>query len=177
MIRYALPHEKHNPYSTKFINISQTGLAFLVSQKVLREGFPHVGESIKIEVPVPGGDQFAWWAKVVRIEEYENPWKRFESDNFWNEDLVMVAVRFENLPVGHLDILRTGLAKRFEEITAEEALHRRRELVEWWNLHWRSLFLYAVMTLMTFGLLYWLSLPGENYDAQHGSPWGQRFKF
>ena len=177
MIRYALPHEKHNPYQTKYINISQTGLAFIVSQRALRNGFPLVGDNIKVEVPVPGGDQFAWWAKIIRIEEYENPWKRFESDSFWDEDLVMVAVRFDNLPVGHAETLRVGLVKRFDEIKLEQAKNRRREMAEWWALNYKSLLLYIAMTLLTFAVLYWLSIPDANYDAHIGSPWGQRFRF
>lgn len=177
MIRYALPHEKSNPYTTKFINISQTGLAFVVSQRALRDGFPVVGEKIKLEVPVPGGDQFAWWATVIRIEEYENPWRRFESDNFMTENQVMVAVRFDELPGAHANLLQVGLTRRFEEIATEEALLRRRELQDWLSNNWRSFFLYAIMTLMTFGLLYWLSQPADNYDVHRGSPWGERYKF
>ena len=177
MIRYALPHEKSNPYSTKFINISQTGLAFVVSQRALRDGFPVVGEKIKLEVPVPGGDQFAWWATVIRIEEYENPWRRFDSDNFMTEAQVMVAVRFDELPTGHVATLQTGLSKRFEEIATEESLLRRKELQHWLELNWRSFFLYAIMTAMTFALLYWLSQPTDNYDINRGAPWGERYKF
>lgn len=177
MIRYALPNEKHNPFTTKFINISQTGLAFIVSQQALSNGFPFVGESIKVEVPVPGAEQFAWWAKIIRIEEYENPWKRFESDAFWNENLVMVAVRFDNLPQGHAEILQAGLTKKFEEVAAEQAKYRRRELIEWWSANWRDLCLYLLMTVLTFGILYWLSLPASNYDVHRGAPWGERWKF
>lgn len=177
MIRYALPHEKNNPYTTKFINISQTGLAFIVSQRSLREGFPHVGEKIKLEVPVPGGDQFAWWATVIRIEEYQNPWRRFESDHFMHENQVMVAVRFDELPNSHYALLKSGLSQRFEEIATERAMLRRKALETWVAQNWRSLFLYAMMTAMTFALLYWLSQPAENYDAQRGAPWGERYKF
>lgn len=177
MIRYALPNEKNNPYITKFIDISQSGLAFVISQRALRDGFPHVGESLKIEVPVPGGEQFAWWAKVTRIQEYENPWKRFDSDGFWNETVVLVAVVFENLPDGHAAALKTGLSKKFEEIAIEKAKYRRKEIIEWWGLNWRSILLYTLMTLMTFALLFWLSEPTANYDAHRGSPWGERYKF
>ena len=64
IFRYALNDQRMRPHSTRFLNLSETGVAFLVDQGVV----PRIGETIKVEFPLPGGDQVAWWARVVRIE-------------------------------------------------------------------------------------------------------------
>src|SRR5690606_17849126 len=69
-MRFAHKEDSGHVYTTRFVDISLTGLAFITD----RENAPFIYDMIKIEIPLPGGQQVAWWAKVVRIEEY-NPQK------------------------------------------------------------------------------------------------------
>ncbi len=158
---------------TLLLNLSESGAAFLTTSAARIE----VGERIKVEVPVPSGEQIAWWARVVRVEEYE-PRNWFgKRDAFSGPTRLMVGLRFEDLPGGHAKALRKGIEQSFIKAVREQRYRT-------WN-YYRIIFLqhlpkfiaYAALTALTFWFLYWISLPSDNYDSKRGAPWGQRFKF
>ena len=53
----------------------------------------HFAERIKVEIPIPSGDQIAWWGSVMRLEEYQGRSWGFQKDPFETPKLV-VGVRF-----------------------------------------------------------------------------------
>src|SRR5580693_6706645 len=77
---------------TTLLNISETGLAITVDAHAA----PTVGERMKVELPVPGGEQIAWWAIVVRTELVTPNWWSSEADAA--EERILVALKFEELP-------------------------------------------------------------------------------
>lgn len=158
-------------HQTRLLNISETGLALLIDASAA----PHVNEHLRVELPVPGGEQIAWWAVVVRTE--------IQSPNWWSpkaqgaEEKVVVALRFDELPKGHRTTIRRGLEARFLEDLRER---RQRQLLYlqhlWIRYTWQILF-YVACAVGTFAMIYFLSRPSANYDAEHGAPWGERFHF
>ena len=156
---------------TTLVNLSRTGLAFLVE----REFAPLLGDLIKVEFNVPGNEQkVAWWARVVRTEEYtQNIWWMKEDPKF--RDLITIGIHFQELPEGHQSQIQTGIDQRLEQLVREYRKLQGQRLWAWWK--WRGFriaaFLFAALAVL-WGL-YLLSLPSENYDAHRGSPWGERF--
>lgn len=173
MMRFAADNEQHRTYSTQFYNVSESGLAFIVDRK----SAPRVGDLIKLEFSIPGGDQIAWFAKVVRIEEHQvAPWWSERRDREEVRD-VLIGVTFQALPEGHRRAIRQHLQTRFQEVVRENKRRRLRHLALFIAEHGWQLVVYAIAALLTFSMLYLLSRPGPNYDPQKGAPWGQRFKF
>ena len=112
---------------TSMVNLSETGVAFLIDPVLA----PELGETVKIEIPIPGADQIAWFAQVVRIEMYEpRQWWFFKPDQTQQQDRarVLVGLRFEELPFGHQKAIRKGLEKSFLEALRAE---RQRKLQYW----------------------------------------------
>lgn len=175
IMRYS-PENRHGPTSTEstvLINLSETGVAFLVDSKTdLR-----VHERIKVEIPIPGGDQIAWWGTVVRMEEYTSPDWGFRQDSFNDQTKFLVGVRFDLLPHQHSRSIRKGIEKTFMQIMRDQQYRT--------GIYYRNLAIQKVLTVTTIVLLtvaaiafMWLiTRPSANYDAKKGAPWGQRFKF
>lgn len=157
---------------TLLLNLSESGVAFLASSHTPLE----VGERIKVEIPVPGEDQIAWWARVVRIEEY-SPRSWFRRDDFTEPTHLLVGLRFEALPEAHTRRIRKGLERSFLQVLRDQRYRKWMYYRVWAQQHALQLLAYALITAAAAGLLYWLSLPDDRYDAKRGSPWGQRFKF
>ncbi|MCB0364095.1 MAG: PilZ domain-containing protein [Bdellovibrionaceae bacterium] len=169
-LRFAYQDDRKHTFSTRFLNVSETGLAFVVD----RDCVPHIGDFIKVEFPVPGQEQVAWFARVVRIEEYRPPraWqKRLDKEN----DEVMVAVRFHDLPDGHRSTIRDGLNHKFNEVLKERQKDSVFQLLSYITAHFWKACLYLGLALATFGILYAFSRPTPKYDKDRGSPWGQRY--
>ena len=174
IMRYALDHNRTDIYTTTFINLSITGLAFIADPA----SAPPIGSLIKMEFPVPGAEQIAWWGKVVRIQEYRSlPTWYFNHGIPPESNDVLVAVNFEDLPEGHKNHIIEGLRHKAAEMARHQRLQMTENLFEFIKIHHRKILLFAACTFFTVSLLFWLSRPSENYDAQRGSPWGQRFKF
>lgn len=172
MLRFAPNHVHNRSFSTRFVNVSESGLAFVID----RASAPRIGEFLKVEFPVPGGEQIAWFAKVVRLEEVDkHPW--------WNRQAlaedpgVLVGLQFHQLPRGHREAIRVHLQEKFHEIIKTRRSAKWRVVNEFLREYGWKIFMYAISTLLTFGILYLISRPTPSYDPEHGSPWGQRFKF
>lgn len=135
---------------TSMVNLSETGLAFLIDPILA----PELGETIKIEIPIPGSEQIAWFAQVVRIEMYEaRQWWFFKTDQP-DQARVLVGLRFEELPFGHQKAIRKGLEKSFLEALRAE----RQRRIQYWKhflfingpkiLMWTLIFSAAVTILI-----------------------------
>lgn len=159
---------------TLLYNLSETGAAFLTTQPRLFE----LGDFIKVEIPIPNGDQFASWARVVRIEEFEysSHWTTSRHAIF-EKEVYLVATKFESLPKGHVRALRKGIEQCFIQAMRDQQYRN-------W-LYYKALFstylipglIYFFLTLLAVGFIYYFSLPDPQYDSKKGAPWGQRFKF
>ncbi|HMN66931.1 MAG TPA: PilZ domain-containing protein [Bdellovibrionales bacterium] len=160
---------------TLLVNLSESGLAFLVPNGTKLE----IGERIMVEIPIPGGEQLAWWARVIRMQlHHSRGWFSARArNNPQDGSQVMVGLAFEPLPPGHSRALKKGIEKSFLAAMREQ---RQRNLLYYKVLLTQNilpLMGYVILTLLAFGFLYYISLPDENYDAKRGAPWGQRFKF
>jgi hypothetical protein len=158
---------------TILLNLSETGAAFLAPAGMRFE----MGDLIKVEIPVPNGDQVAWWGRIIRLEEYEPRQWLFSRDPFRDIAMTMVGLRFEKLPEPHTRTIRKGIERSFLQAMRDQ---RYRTFMYYRVLFVQNIFQilgYLALTIAAFGLLYWLSRPSENYDSKRGAPWGQRFKF
>lgn len=174
-MRFSLEHTigEGGIEQTILINLSESGAAFLVSAGA----DPRVGERIKVEVPIPGGDQFAWWGKVVRTSEYEpNRWS-FGHDRFAGENKILIALKFDELPESGAKAIRSGLKNSYMQAMRDQQFRT-------WQYHKNTLlqhvikfFVFTLLTALVLGFIYWFSLPDAKYDAKRGTPWGERFKF
>ncbi|MEK6556475.1 MAG: PilZ domain-containing protein, partial [Bdellovibrionota bacterium] len=118
-MRFAQKGELGRSHITHFVDISMSGLAFITD----RETAPFLFEMIKIEIPLDGGEQVAWWAKVVRVEAYE-PQKWYLKKADMDETKVMVAVQYHDLPMGHLQKIKKTLDHKFVELEREKVAER-----------------------------------------------------
>lgn len=172
MVRYA-PEHSRGPmavHKTKLINLSETGLAITMDANAA----PRVGERMKVELPIPGVEgQLAWWAIVVRVQLQESNWWTVDAD----EDNVLVALRFQELPDGHRKAIQSGLEAKFFEALRER---RRKQLIfvkQKIAEHGLKIFAWTILAITAAAALYILSRPSDNYDSERGSPWGRRFQF
>jgi hypothetical protein len=115
ILNFSKQSETGSKHTTKIINISTTGIAFVVS----RWQAPRIGDLIKIEFPIPAGDQVAWWAKVVRIESYTDQRWWDSSDSFDSPEEVVIAVTYIDLPEGHRKEIQKGLDERYQQLKKE----------------------------------------------------------
>ena len=119
-------NEHGRKHATRIVNISSTGIAFLVE----KSDAPSIGEHIKIEFPIPGGEQAAWWAKVVRMEAYsDNPWWD-SKDSHESHHQVLVGLMYIDLPEGHRKAIQKGLHHRYQELKKQYYLEWARDLKE-----------------------------------------------
>jgi hypothetical protein len=158
---------------TVLVNLSETGVAFLAPPTKAFD----IGELIKVEVPIPKGDQIAWWARVVRIEEYGGRLWYFSRDPFRDDPKLLIALRFEKLPEPHTRAIRKGIEESFLQAMRDQRyrtwMYYRVLLLK----HMYQILFYIAISAAAFALLYWLAQPDENYDSKRGAPWGQRFKW
>lgn len=157
-------------HSSELLNISATGLAFRAHANARLE----MGEKIKIEFPIPGFRQVAWWGTVVRIQKQEKrDWFGDPIEN--QEDEFIVGVHFSDMPLKHRDIISKEIDRKFQKIEQQK---RRAVFVQTITFAKEYGFKILVLVLgafIAFLLLYFLSRPSINYHPSLGSPWGRRF--
>ncbi|MCB0355431.1 MAG: PilZ domain-containing protein [Bdellovibrionales bacterium] len=112
-LKFAPDGDYQHIFTTRLVNISISGLAFITTV----DQAPKKGDLIKMEFPIPGGEQIAWWGKVVRIENYsaKKSWQP-QSEDFYDKKEILVAVKFESLPDGHMQRIRSGLLAKAQEL-------------------------------------------------------------
>lgn len=95
LIRVAGPKQTPWEEGTEILNISNTGLCFTAPEILL----PRHGEYIRVQFDVPGSQQMACHAKVVRIERL-------------NPEMSLVGIEFESLNPSQQWNLSRGLKKK-----------------------------------------------------------------
>ena len=158
---------------TVLLNLSETGMAFLVERG--RE--PHLGDRVKVEIPIPGGDQIAWWAAVVRVEEFESTGWLYSRDPFETDNQILIGLRFDKLPEPHSRAIRQGIHASFMQAMREQRMRTTAYYKAFFVDKVGKVIVYAILSLIAFGIVYWLAQPDAHYDAKRGAPWGERFKF
>ncbi len=170
MVRFAHEAEKGQSYWTKVVDISMTGMSFVVE----RENAPFMFDQIKVEIPLDDGQQIAWWGKVVRMEEYATHKWYLNPSDFKSDEQILIAVKFEGLPAAQANAIRVALEKKFAEVEADTRRRWRKQVAMLWSHYtWEFLF-YVAVVLAGVSILWALSRPTATYSADKGSPWGQR---
>lgn len=106
-------------------NVSSTGLAFTISQY----GCPAIGCDIKFEFNVPNESQIAWWGRVVRVKPF-SPFSLWQSNqtnlptDLQADNLVLVAIEFDHMPLGHQNTIRSGIKKRLKQFKKAQNISR-----------------------------------------------------
>jgi hypothetical protein len=172
-MRYASDQGPAGVFKTRLVNLSETGAAFLVDRSMA----PHIGDAVKVEIPIPGLDQIAWFGTVVRMEAYESGSWWADPDPFADEEKMLVGVQFQRLPSGHRQAIKRGLEDQFLRELRERRRRQQLYLQQWIAENALKFMGYIALTLAAFWFLYFLSMPSANYSADKGSPWGQRFIF
>lgn len=158
---------------TTLLNISETGAAIEMDL----HSCPHLGERLAVELPVPGGEQIAWFARVVRTQiKKQNWWARAPKGGHEIEK-VIVALQFESLPAGHRKAIRKGLDEKFLEELRERRARQWLYLKTIWIENTWKILGYAFGIAVVAAVIYFLARPTPNYDPKYGTPWGQRFQF
>lgn len=102
-MRYAGMETRGISLKAQILNLSTTGLAFIVDSKHA----PSIGEMLKLEFSLPGGRQIAWFATVVRLER-KNEW----SPEFGRREYTLVGLRFRQLPAPFEKAIRRCVERR-----------------------------------------------------------------
>jgi hypothetical protein len=146
---FALDSEKGKKHATQVANISETGLAFVAKDYEA----PSIGEMIKVEFTVPGEGKMAWFAKVVRVEEYYDVRWWDPQDEFESPSEVMVAVKYVDMPEKHKAVIHRGLETRFEQIRKARFQQSVRALTvfllkNFWNFVLFTLCLFTALAIL-----------------------------
>lgn len=149
-------HGKGAPIQqTMLINLSETGVAFLTDSA---QGFG-LGDHMMVEIPIPNGEQIAWWGKVVRIEEYEPRQWFFKKDPFFDHPKMIVGVRFDELPAGHSRALRKGIEKSFLKAMRDQRYRTWLYYRTFFLQHSLQIMSYIILTALAVGFIYYFSRP------------------
>lgn len=109
LVRVSGPQQIPWEESTEIKNISLSGLVFTAPAELC----PIVGEFIKIQFQVPGGQQMACHGLVSRLEAY-------------GRTEMLVGVQFYKLEMPHRIALLQGLAQRLKDQIQQEAKFENR---------------------------------------------------
>lgn len=159
-------------YSTLFVNLSSTGLAFVVDDAQA----PQLGARIKIEFTIPGDQRIAWFGEVVRIETFDPKKWYLNPKDFEHRSTQLIGIRFLEMPIAHRKAINKALNQKFLRLVKNQRWNSLLAFLRYGIHHFGKPFLVASLFGATFYFLYWISRPSENYDAQRGAPWGQRFQ-
>ena len=174
-VRFARKEDTEQSYTTRLLNISTTGLAFVAD----RDCSPNIGDLIKVEFPI-GSERFAWWGRVVRLQEYQQSvWSTANDPSLISDD-IFIGVHFHDLPIGHSEEIKKHLEHKFIELVKSQNKEKLLTLVEFLARHIWAVLIYGVCAILTFGILLWLASPinpADRYDPNRGTHWGKRFDF
>lgn len=132
VLRFAQLPKGSKTKHTRIVNISESGLAFLVP---LHEA-PELDETIKIEFTAPGSEAMACFAKVVRVELHTTYQRGERPQNF-----KLVAVEFSQIHPLQRQMLSQGLADKFRE---QQKKYERQQL--WLKVKWQVGHLWRLLT-------------------------------
>lgn len=170
--RFANKNDTNSSFETVFVNLSETGLAFLTHKAAA----PKIGAQIKMEIPLGKDEKIAWWGTVMRIEPIDTDKWWLNNNSFTIDNSILIGIRFESLPEQHKTKIHSYIKEKFKKINKERKLKAKSALLSLISKKAMKLSLYLLFTIIALILLYWLSKPTANYDGKIGSPWGERFK-
>jgi hypothetical protein len=110
------------------------------------------------------------------MESYSSKSWWSDPDPFADDEKLLIAIQFHDLPEGHRKAISKGLQEQFLKELKERRRRHQMYLRNWIAEHFLKFTGYLILTALSFGLLFYLSRPSANYDAQRGAPWGERFK-
>ncbi len=173
VLRYGSEKDQHTPHKTNVVDLSETGLAYLVD----RECAPQIGDMIRLEFTIPHQNTVSWWGRVTRITEYDPaPYQvAHRNEDGSAADEVLIGVEFHNVDENQRLKIREGLAERLQQLDQQRRQERWQALAYWFQKYAVRTTLILAVLVVTLGVLYALSRPGPNYDPERGSPWGQRY--
>ncbi len=106
VVRFAQMPKGSKAMHTRIINLSESGMAFLVPYLTS----PELEEVIKVEFSAPNTDSIACFAKVVRVQIHRTYNKSHEPQSF-----KLVAVEFKDLHPKQRHRLASGLTEQFRK--------------------------------------------------------------
>lgn len=163
-MKFAPMERGKRAHTTEIVNLSRSGIAFTVTQK----NSPRIGETIKIEFAVPHSDlPVAWIGRVVRLQQVRI-W------GYANDEEVLVAVTFSDLPKGHEHAVSQGLSAAFRKIRKNQRRRRFFWLSFWVREHLPRILLVLGAITVFLVTLYFVTRPDENYNPEAPTPWGER---
>jgi hypothetical protein len=176
MVRVAPKNRrKHQIYELEIVDMSETGMSFIVNWNYL----PKIGEILKVEFPVPGerrqggrnkNQKVAWFAEVVRLEGPEE-----RPQNMQHFSGIKVAVRFVDLPEGHLHVLKGGLDRKLQAVQIKVHWDQVQKL---WSKSRYFVFEFAKLLFivgMAAAFFYFVTRKLGDYDPNRPVNWGERF--
>ena len=129
IVRFAHMPRGSKAMHTRIINLSESGMAFLVPYLTA----PQEGEKIKVEFSAPNSESIACFAKVARVQIHRTYHNGQKPQTF-----KMVAVEFQNLPAQQRKMIADSLNHQFKKKHAE---YKRQQI--WLKAQWlfNSLFI------------------------------------
>ena len=122
IVRFAHKPKGSKAMHTRIINLSESGMAFLVPYLTA----PQQDEKIKVEFTGPNSESIACFAKVVRVQVHRTYHKARSPQTF-----KMVAVEFENMHPKQREMLSKGIQLQFRK---KHAQYKREQL--WLKIQW-----------------------------------------
>ena len=110
IVRFAHMPRGSKTMHTRIINLSESGMAFLVPYLTA----PQTGDKIKVEFTAPNTDSIACFAKVVRVQVH----KTYNHDQR-PQTFKMVAVEFEQLHPKQRQLLSSGIMDQLKKKQAD----------------------------------------------------------
>lgn len=106
VVRFAQMPQGSKPMHTRIVNLSESGMAFLVPYM----SAPEEGEKIKVEFTAPNTDSIACFALVRRVETHRAYHADREPQTF-----KLIAVEFEAMHPRQRQLLNQGLTEQFRK--------------------------------------------------------------
>ena len=129
VVRFALKPRGSKTMYTRIINISESGMAFLVPFSAA----PSKGAEIKIEFNAPNTPQIACFALVKRVQIHRTYNQEGEPQRF-----KLIAVEFIDLPDRQRELLAKGLNQQFLKKKLEYQKQQFWLGLRWWAKYFLS---------------------------------------
>lgn len=155
-------------YSADILDVSETGLAFLVPRKWA----PKPGKNISMEFSFRGGMRIACIARVVRVAEY-----RAAKNGNTDEDLVRIGVMYHTIHRRFTRVIsdlvhQARLAQARPMVRMIRGLRPRGESV--WMTLFQSVFILSFVTVLIAGVFFFFQTFEIKARPSQGT-WAEKF--
>lgn len=172
ILYFAQKNENGIKHPTRIVNVSTSGIAFLVTKAEA----PRIDDHVKIEFPVPGGEQVAWWARVVRIESYSDSRWWSQNDSFDSSHEVLIAVTYVDLPSGHRKDIQQALQNRFHELQKQHRKEYFNDLKDFLLTNFWNFVLFGLCAVAAVLALALFTRYEPLFDVKDGSAYDKLFE-